>query len=208
MSQEFVHPPTIYKQGNPPDQTASGPDGGQVFPIPWIDDLWVDITNHLIKRCTSQNPYTWVSIESPGGGASTNDPFITWTTAGDLTNNKVIGSFLTSVLQTAMPISRGGTVVSPTAPANIIVWEAPFSCTVTAVRGYTSGSTGSTVNAQRNGVDALLASDLTLSAADNWIDGGAVQNTAFVSGDKLEIMLTGISGTPSEIAVQVNFTRP
>lgn len=61
-----VRPPTIYKQGNPPDQTTGSP-GGQIFPIPWVDDLWVDITAHLVKRCTSQNPYTWVSIEGGGG---------------------------------------------------------------------------------------------------------------------------------------------
>lgn len=208
MSQQFVHPPTIYKQGNPPDQSATGPDGGQVFPIPWVDDLWVDIINHLVKRCTSQNPYTWVSIESPGGGPSTNDPFVTWTTAGDLTNQKVIGSFLTSVLQTSLPFARGGTVLKPSAPVNVIVWRAPFSCTVTAVKGYTSGATGSTVNARLNGTLNHLSSDLTLGSADTWLDGGAVQNTAYVTGDKLEIMLTGIGGTPSELAVQVDFTRP
>lgn len=208
MSQQFVRPPTIYKQGNPPDQTASGPEGGQIFPIPWVDDLWVDISNHLLKRCTSQTPYTWVSVEGAGGGASAADQFVTWQSAGDLPNQKVIGTFLTSVLQTSLPFSRGGTVLTPTSPVNVIVWRAPFSCTVTAVKGYTSGATGSTVNARKNGTLTHLASDLTLSSADTWMDGGAVQNTAYAVGDKLEMMLTGVGGSPSELAVQIEFTRP
>jgi len=66
----FFRPPTIYKQGNPPDQSSTSLAGDQVFPIPWVDDLWVDIQNHLVKRCTSQNPYTWVSIEGGGGGGA------------------------------------------------------------------------------------------------------------------------------------------
>lgn len=208
MSQSFVRPPTIYKQANPPDQTASGPDGAQVFPIPWVDDLWVDITNHLLKRCTGQAPYTWVSVEGSGSGASTADQFVTWQTAGDLTNQKVIGSFLTSVLQTSLPFARGGTILTPTGAVNVIVWRAPFACTVTAVKGYTSGATGSTVNARLNGTSTHLASDLTLSSLDTWMDGGAVQNTAYAIGDKLEIMLTGLGGSPTEIAVQVEYSRP
>lgn len=204
----FFRPPTIYKQSNPPDQTASSLNYDQVFPIPWVDDLWVDIQNHLVKRCTGQAPYTWVSIEGGGTGPSLNDPFVTWTTAADLTNQKVIGSFLTSVLQIAMPFARGGTVLTPVSAQNIIVWRAPFACTVAAVKGYTSGATGTTVNARQNGSLTHLASDLTLSSADTWLDGGAVQNTAYALGDKLEIMLTGIGGSPTEVAVQVEYTRP
>jgi hypothetical protein len=143
-----------------------------------------------------------------GGGVSTSDPLLTWSTAADLTNQKVVGSFLQSVLQIAMPFARGGTVLLPLNASNIIVWRAPFSCTVTAVKGYVSVATGSTINARKNGTLTHLASDLTVSSADTWMDGGAVQNTAYAAGDKLEIMLTGIAGAPSEIAVQVEFTRP
>jgi len=112
------------------------------------------------------------------------------------------------ILILALPFARGGTLLTPTAPVNVIVWRAPFNCTATAVKGYVSGSTGTTINARRNGSLLLLASDLTVSAADTWMDGGAVQNTAFSTGDKLEIMFTSIGGAPSEAAVQVEFTRP
>lgn len=192
-----------YKQGNAPDQSvAVTPDN----PLPWVDDIWMDTVNHQLKQCTSINPYVWVAIV--GGGPSLNDPFLTWTNAADLTNQKTVGSFLTSVLTTSMPISRGGTIPSPTAPVNYIVWQAPFACTVTNVRGYISGATGSTINARNNGANNHLATDLTLNSLDTWIDGGAVQNTAYAIGDKLEIMLTGVSGSPTQVGIQVWFTRP
>jgi len=104
--------------------------------------------------------------------------------------------------------TRGGTILTPTGPVNAIVWYAPFSATVTHVLGYTDGSTGSVINARRNGTLPLLVSNLTLSAADTWTDGGAVQNTAIGVGDKLEIMVVSVSGAPTEIAVEVQCTRP
>jgi hypothetical protein len=200
-----VTPAQVFKQGNAPDQSvAVTPDQ----PLPWTDDLWIDTVNHLTKRCTSMNPYVWASIEGGGGGPSTNDPFITWTTAGDLTNQKVVGSFLTSVLQTSLAFSRGGTILTPSAPINVIVWQAPFACTVTNVRGYVIGATGATVNARNNGANTHLASDLTLGSTSTWLDGGAVQNTAYAIGDKMEIMVTGLGGGETQIAIEVILTRP
>jgi hypothetical protein len=105
-------------------------------------------------------------------------------------------------------VTKGGTVLNPTAPINVIVWFAPYSFTITNVLGYTSGSTGSVINAQRNGSLTLLVSNLTIGAANTWTDGGAVQNTAVSIGDKLEIMIVSVSGTPTEIAVEVQGTRP
>lgn len=33
-----------------------------------VGSLWVDKTNNVLKRCTSVNPYTFVSVEGGGGG--------------------------------------------------------------------------------------------------------------------------------------------
>lgn len=117
---------------------------------------------------------------------------------------------LPPIISVVLPLtfSRGGTVLTPSGAVNIMIWRAPFSCTVTAVKGFASGATGTTVNARRNATSLHLASDLTIGSADTWLDGGAVQNTAYVSGDEMEIMLTGIGGTPTQVAVQVDFTRP
>jgi hypothetical protein len=104
--------------------------------------------------------------------------------------------------------TRGGTILTPTGAVNVIVWYAPFAATVTNVLGYVSGATGSVINARRNGSLLLLDSNLTVGTADTWVDGGAVQNTAISVGDKLEIMVISVSGSPTEIAVEIQCTRP
>ena len=103
--------------------------------------------------------------------------------------------------------TKGGNVLSPST-GNYSVWRAPYACTVTNVRGYRQAGTGATINARRNGASNHLASDLSVASTGAWTDGGVVQNTAYIAGDRLEIMITTLSGTPTEVAVQVDFTRP
>jgi len=107
--------------------------------------------------------------------------------------------------------SQGGTIYKSDGivdAANIIIWEAPFACTVTNVKGYRVGGTGATVNARKNGADDHLAGALSLTNPDVWMDGGVVQNTAYALGDKLEIMLVSVAGSPTQIAIKVDFKRP
>lgn len=133
---------------------------------------------------------------------------ITWGAADDPANDEV--DITPSLSASAATISRGGTVLSPTVPRNIIVWRAPFSCTVLAVKGYRvgGGATGTFVNARRNGASNHLASNLELTSADTWLDGGSVQNASYVVGDKLELMLTALGAPfPSQVAIQIDFQR-
>lgn len=106
--------------------------------------------------------------------------------------------------------SRGGTVFASggiTSGANIIVWRAPYSCTVTNVRGFRVGGTGATVNGRLNGTSTFLSSDLSLTSADSWLDGGTVQNAAIVAGDEVEIQVVTVSGSPTQVAVQIDLIR-
>jgi hypothetical protein len=112
------------------------------------------------------------------------------------------------VVQCPLTFSRGGTILTPIAPINIVIWQAPFNCTVTNVRGYAVGATGTVINAQKNSSLTHLAANLTLSSTGTWLDGGAVQNTTYVSGDEMEMMLVSIGGSPSQIAVEIILTRP
>ncbi len=105
-------------------------------------------------------------------------------------------------------LSKGGTVLSPTGAINVICCTMIVACTVTAVKGYRVGGTGATINARKNDSLNHLASALSLTSADTWMDGGAVSNIAYAIGDKLEIMIVTIAGAPTQVAVQVNFTRP
>lgn len=113
------------------------------------------------------------------------------------------------VATTSLPevVARGGSVLNPTGSVNIYVWRAPYPATVTAVKGIRRAGTSATVNARKNGTLSHLATDITLSTADTWTDGGTVQNATYAVGDSLEIQITGITGTPTEVGVQVEFTR-
>lgn len=127
-------------------------------------------------------------------------------------SGKTAGQFLRATSATAFAFqspefSKGGTMLFPVAK-NIIIWRAPFACTVTAVKGYRVSGTGATINARRNGASNHLSSALSLTSADTWMDGGTVQNTAYAVGDKLEIMIVSVSGSPDQVAVQVDYTRP
>jgi len=103
--------------------------------------------------------------------------------------------------------SKGGVLIQPTVQ-NVLVWRAPFSATVTAVKAYQDVGTGSIINARRNFSLNLLASNYTITSADVWQDGGTVQNTAVSSGDSLEIMFVSVSGSPNKVGIQVDMTSP
>src|SRR3990172_9495096 len=100
---------------------------------------------------------------------------------------------------------KGGVFLAPTGASTAVAWRAPFTCTVTNVRGYRVGGTGATINAKKNG-SAHLAGDLSLTSADTWMDGGAVQNQNYVAGDSLELALVSVAGNPTEVSIQVDFS--
>lgn len=106
--------------------------------------------------------------------------------------------------------AHGGTIVNPngiTATISVVVWRAPYPCKVLAVLGYRVGGTSASINARHNGADNHLSSALSLTSTDTWMDGGAVSNTTYAEGDSLEIMLTAVGGSPTQVAVQVVFAR-
>lgn len=103
--------------------------------------------------------------------------------------------------------SRGGTLLSPVGGENIHVWRAPYACTVTNVRGIRVGGSGATINARKNGASNHLSSALSVTSTDTWMDGGAVQNATYAAGDSLEIMVVTATGSPTQVAVQVDFRR-
>ena len=102
---------------------------------------------------------------------------------------------------------KGGNVLSPTAPLNVAIWQAPFACVVTKVSGYRVGGSGATVNARRNGSAAHLAAALSLTSADTWMADEGVQNVAYAEDDSLEIQIVTAAGSPTQVAVLVEFRR-
>jgi hypothetical protein len=114
---------------------------------------------------------------------------------------------LTRAILFSVPI----TLLSPTGAVNVEICRFAFPCVVKAVKGYRVGGTGATVNAGKGTTatptNSLLASDLSITSTETWMDGGAVQNTAFSAGDPLIAELTSVAGAPSQVAIQVDFSR-
>lgn len=104
-------------------------------------------------------------------------------------------------------IQRGGAFLNPTGALAVTSWRAPYPCVVLNVRGRRAGGTGATINARRNGTSTHLSSDLSLTADVTWTDGGAVQDAAYAAGDSLELLLQSVSGSPTEVVIQVDFRR-
>jgi hypothetical protein len=102
--------------------------------------------------------------------------------------------------------SKGGAIVSPVA-RTIVIWRAPFACTVTAVKGYQDVGTGSVVTAYDGSTD-LLSTDITISSAATWQDGGSLAKTAVSAGDSIAIKVVSVSGSPSYLVIQVELTQP
>jgi hypothetical protein len=51
-----------------------------------------------------------------------------------------------------------------------------------------------------------LASDLSLTTKDEWMDGSTVYNTSFAVGDSLEVILRSVTASPTEVAIQCGMT--
>lgn len=108
----------------------------------------------------------------------------------------------------AVPFSLVGGEINPAAADNLPVWNALFACTVTNVRGYRVGGSGATINARRKGTDNFLASALSLTSENAWMDGGSVTNTAIAANDLVELMIVSVTGSPTKVMIEVDFTRP
>jgi len=136
------------------------------------------------------------------------DPHPTYTTAAELAAGIAAHVALSDPHTQYVRIpTQEWTFVSPSGALALVKWRAPYACTVTNVRGYRRGGTGATINAQRNGSSTHLSSDLSLTSADTWMDGGAVQNTAYAAGDSLELLLQSVAGSPDQVVIQVDFVR-
>lgn len=94
-----------------------------------------------------------------------------------------------------------------TSTANIIMWRARLACKVKAVRGYRVGGTAASINARKNGSTTFLTGDLSVTTADTWMNGTLKSDASvnLAAGDKLEFMLTSVTGSPTQVGVQIEF---
>jgi hypothetical protein len=111
------------------------------------------------------------------------------------------------VLDIADKFTVGGVLLDPPGARDVTVWRAPYACTVQNVRARRRGGTGASINARKNGTSTHLVSNLSLSSADTWTDGGSVQNASYAAGDGMEVQLLSVTGAVTEVAIQVELVR-
>lgn len=161
---------------------------------------------HAVETTTPPNPTGPVASEGTGTALMRADATIKQGIV--VARGELLGHDGTTAVALPAPTMHKGCVfVLPGAPVDITLWRASWPCTVTAVKAYRVGGTSATINARRNGTAEHLAADL-VTGAGAWVDGGAVQNAAYVAGDSLEARLKTAVGAIAEVAVQVEFTRP
>ena len=102
--------------------------------------------------------------------------------------------------------SKGGVVQSPVAQT-IVIWRAPFACTIRSVKGYQDTGTGSVVTAYDGPTD-VLQTDIKISASATWQDGGSIAKPTVSAGDSIAIGIVSVSGSPNYLVVQVEMTQP
>lgn len=175
-------------------------------------DVYANAVNARIRTTTTGDDYVdWRFVKGGGaGGISVSDHNSLSGLQGGLVTERYHLEAAEHAIATDPTFARGGVLFQPSglsAGGNVIVWEAPFNCDVQSVRGYRVGGTGATVNARKNGTSNHLAAALSVTVADTWMDGGAVQNISYTVGDRMEIMVVTVAGSPTQVAVQVNLRR-
>lgn len=177
-------------------------------------DAYANAVNARIRTTTTGDDYVdwrFAKAGASGGISVSSHNNLAGLQGGSLTERYHLTAAEQAVAILDPTFARGGVLVQDAGITvggrNVIVWRAPFNCDVVAVKGYRVGGTGATINARINGASTHLASDLSLTSADTWLDGGAVQNVAYTVGDRMEIQIVTVAGSPTQVAVQVDLRR-
>jgi hypothetical protein len=96
----------------------------------------------------------------------------------------------------------GGNIPSPSAAATFSVRRSEIAGTVKKVYAKVTSGTSVTVNVQQDGLD-LRSADLVVTAGAGWTDFGTLQNATLAGGDDITIEIVSVSGTPAEVAFQI-----
>lgn len=94
-------------------------------------------------------------------------------------------------------------LLSPVA-GTVVAWRAPTQARITAVHACRTGGIGATINARKRGGQNHLATDLSLSVVDSWLDGGIIQQATYETGDTLLVVIAAVSGSPTQLTIQVD----
>ncbi len=97
----------------------------------------------------------------------------------------------------------GGTFMDPTGTRTVVIGRIAVAGTALKVQAYRAGGTAATVQVKKNGTN-MLSSALTTST-DAWASSTAFASTALAVDDSISISIESLTGTPTEIAIQLEW---
>ena len=100
----------------------------------------------------------------------------------------------------------------PTAADSGVVYEVRESAeSIVEIRALVTGGTSGTLNATRTRSGTLvnlLTANGTVNAGTAFASAGTVQNGTLLVGDIIRATLRGVSGSPTEIVLQITISKP
>jgi hypothetical protein len=101
------------------------------------------------------------------------------------------------------------TIIQTTDTGSFPSWRAPYPCTASLVLAFTTSSfglsSGSLVNANKNGLRLLANSLVTTGSV--FVSSSVLQNQNFNRGDILGFDFLTLTGSLTELSIQVDFTK-
>jgi hypothetical protein len=99
--------------------------------------------------------------------------------------------------------------IQPYDTGSFVSWRIPFPITASSITAYSTSSlgptSGSQVNANKNG-SLLLAVPLAVTTS-TWVSSSALQNQNFNTGDVLGFNFLTLTGSLTQIVIQVDFIK-
>jgi hypothetical protein len=86
------------------------------------------------------------------------------------------------------------------------VWRTNVAATLTGIHVYRVGGSGVFVNAFKNGTGAMLPTNLSITGTSVWNSSGVVSSGIYVVGDFLTLTIMSLSGLPTSVSIQADFT--
>jgi len=135
------------------------------------------------------------------------------TTSGLTSGQLLTATGATTAVFQARAFTINAVFLSPSATQDVVVWKAPFACTVTAVRGYRNAGTSASITAGSSPAGSITITNFTTAISLTDSNNGTWDQTtglsvAVAANTNVWVRITAISGTATQITIQADLTRP
>ncbi len=121
-------------------------------------------------------------------------------------NNVLISGYTLTFFQKNVEITSTG--LAGATIYRMPVFRANTNCTLTGIHANRIGGTSGQISAFKNNNSGTFHCGYITSATGSWTSTGTIISGAYVPGDALYVIYSGIAGLPTDISVQFDFTSP